>query len=252
MGIKQIISALKRQPSDEPVAFNGQLLPPRHMRLGSQAGKPDQVYLEYAKASARTLQQYGGATPQQRIVDIGCGPGRLLVGMLAQWGEVARYWGLDVDPKAIAWAQRYLAREPQISFHHLNLNSARYNPASDCPPTQAQLPIADAEADLVVLLSVFSHMFMDDIEAYLVEIARVLRPGGRVLLTVFAEDDVERDCENPKDYITDWKGPLHCVRVNRQAFDAAVAAVGLSIQTFDYRKMTSQQSLCVLVKAGRD
>jgi len=40
-------------------------------------------------------------------------------------------------------------------------------------------------------------MFADDVENYLAEISRVLRPGGTVLITWFLLDDVSRKSDHP-------------------------------------------------------
>ncbi|HVF50857.1 MAG TPA: class I SAM-dependent methyltransferase, partial [Pyrinomonadaceae bacterium] len=46
-------------------------------------------------------------------------------------------------------------------------------------------PFPDRHFDFVVLNSVFTHMLPDDVENYLSEIARVLKVGGRCLISFF-------------------------------------------------------------------
>ena len=56
---------------------------------------------------------------------------------------------------------------------------------------------------MVFLTSVFTHMFGEDIENYLSEIARVLKPGGKALITWFLWDN--KDKPNP---ILDFYHPI--------------------------------------------
>jgi SAM-dependent methyltransferase len=60
-----------------------------------------------------------------------------------------------------------------------------YNPAGTIPPAAFVFPYSDQSFDFVILSSVFTHMLTGDVEQYLGEIARVLRPGGRVFVTLF-------------------------------------------------------------------
>ena len=57
-----------------------------------------------------------------------------------------------------------------------------YRPHFSAWPTSCRIPIASATADVVVSTNVLEHV-RDD-EAALIEILRVLRPGGRAALVV--------------------------------------------------------------------
>lgn len=229
------------------VAYQGLKLPPHRLRLGSMPQRSDDTYVNYAVTSVKVLEQYAGASSRDRIVDIGSGPGRLLLGMQARWGSVERYVGIDVDADAVRWARANLAEPPIIEFLHIDVESARYNPDGvKLDATGFTLPVDDAAADLVVLLSVFSHMFLAEIEIYLREIARVLVADGRVALTAFVEDDVPAEEENPAGYMSEWRGPVHCVRLNRASFEGLAERCGFEITEFVQRRMSSGQSLYVL------
>jgi SAM-dependent methyltransferase len=51
--------------------------------------------------------------------------------------------------------------------------------------TEYRFPYADDSFDFAFATSLFTHMSRDAIQHYLVELARVLRPGGRFLVTFF-------------------------------------------------------------------
>jgi SAM-dependent methyltransferase len=99
-----------------------------------------------------------------RALDWGAGHGRV-VRHLPGLG-VAEVSGIDIDPLNVGWAQGHL---PQIDF--------RIGPLM--PPT----PYRDGSFDLLYGISVMTHLTRSVQEAWLEEIARILRPGGLALLT---------------------------------------------------------------------
>lgn len=97
------------------------------------------------------------------LLDVGCGskPYRTLF-------HVDRYVGLDIDTPR--------TREQGAADHFYDGRS---------------FPFADANFDAVLCNQVLEHVFEPD--AFIAEIRRVLRPGGRVLLTVpFVWDEHEQ------------------------------------------------------------
>jgi SAM-dependent methyltransferase len=102
-----------------------------------------------------------------RVLEVGCGPGRLSAALAARGLEVN---GLDLDPAMIDRARS---------------NARAADLPADLVPTYtvgdvASLPFPDATFDVVV--STLSMHHWDDREAGLAEIGRVLRPGGRALV----------------------------------------------------------------------
>ena len=92
-----------------------------------------------------------------RVLDAPCGQG-LLARALARAGH--EVWACDLDPDA-------LAASHDVRFHVADLN--------------ASLPYPDAFFDAVVSLEGVEHLTRP--AACLTEFARVLRPGGRLVLT---------------------------------------------------------------------
>jgi SAM-dependent methyltransferase len=105
---------------------------------------------------ARRIELPGNA----RILEIGCGTGHNLE-MLARFGRVD---GIEIDGAARAIASRRLG--------HMVMDS----PLPDLPG------IDDGIYDMVAILDVLEHVEPD--REALATIARKLRPGGRVLITV--------------------------------------------------------------------
>lgn len=106
------------------------------------------------------LQQKIAKRENLRILDVGCGCGRLMED-LKKYGEV---FGFDIAPEALSFcSQRGLT------------NLARAD--LDKP-----LPYEDSSFDLIIALDVLEHVEKDLFA--LSEIYRILRPGGFFLLSV--------------------------------------------------------------------
>lgn len=106
------------------------------------------------------------------VLDFGCGCGRVL----RYWeGHAGTVSGSDRDGGAVEWCSA-------------NLQFARIVRNDLAPP----LPHADASLDLVYALSVFTHLTEELQTAWRDELRRVLRPGGRLLLTTHGRSYVPR------------------------------------------------------------
>ena len=97
------------------------------------------------------------------MLDFGCGCGRVARWWSAYRGEFA---GSDLSAPAVAWCRR-------------NLPFGRFEQNGLEPP----LAFADESFDLVYALSVFTHLTAELQLAWRDELRRVLRPGGRLLVT---------------------------------------------------------------------
>jgi SAM-dependent methyltransferase len=125
------------------------------------------------------------------VLDVGCGIGRIarpLVGYLADGGT---YSGFDPNAVGIGWCQ---SRYPEhFRFTLVDLYNARYHPTGRLKASEVRFPYDDDSFDFVVLTSVLTHLLEAEAAHYLREAARVLRPGGRVLATLFLLDTQSRE-----------------------------------------------------------
>jgi 2-polyprenyl-3-methyl-5-hydroxy-6-metoxy-1,4-benzoquinol methylase len=103
-------------------------------------------------------------------VDVGCGTG-LLAGKLAT--HFARVTGIDADEGMSAAAQALLAGEPRVSI----VRSSFEEFAAAAGP---------GEADLITMVAVLHHL---DLRDTLERVARLLAPGGRLLVVGLARVD---------------------------------------------------------------
>ena len=112
-------------------------------------------------AALETLAPRTGET----IVDIGCGPGYLIVELSRTVGDAGVVIGIDPS------ADMRRAAESQCD----GIGNARISEG-----TAAKLPLDDVSADRAVSIQVFEYL--SDIPAALAEIRRILRPGGRLVI----------------------------------------------------------------------
>lgn len=129
----------------------------------------------------------GGLRPADAVLEVGCGVGRMAVPLtrfLTDGG--GRYDGFDVMADAIAWCRTHITpRFPAFTFQHAALRNRAYNASATTRATDFVFPYPDASFDFVFLTSVFTHLLSDEVQHYLSEIVRVLRPGGRCFSTFF-------------------------------------------------------------------
>jgi ubiquinone/menaquinone biosynthesis C-methylase UbiE len=103
----------------------------------------------------------GGLSTKDRLLDVGCGTGRILE-LLGSYDSHA--FGVDLSLDALAFSR---VRVPQ----HLV-----------CADMNKRLPFKDDTFRLITCLDVLEHM--DGDEWLLSEIERVCKPGGQVIVTV--------------------------------------------------------------------
>lgn len=224
-----------RSPSGVP-------LPPGQFRMGGHNFETDEAFVASAVREVDLLGRHG-LTATSRVIDWGCGAGRLAVGIRETLGDVGDYHGVDVQEPLIRWARRHLGGDG-FRFTHVDVANPRYNPGGSA---RHRIPGEDGGCDVFYANSVFSHMLDDQARAYLAEFARLLAPDGVGVFTAFVEDEVDPVVENPPDYgPLAWSGRAHCVRYDRGFFDAMVDESGLRLVDFEHGTRSDGQSLYVV------
>lgn len=241
--VRKLGGHLQRFLRPETATVDGSVIPARHLRFGGANFADDGEFLRSGEREADRLVRDFGLTASSRVLEVGCGTGRLPIGILRRVDPIACYRGVDVSETAVRWCRRHIeSRHPRFGFVRLDLRNARYNPEGATSDDRFRLPFQDAAFDIIYLYSVFSHLLQNDVEGYLAEFRRLLAPGGRVFLTAFVEENVEPVAENPEGYRRPWKGALHCVRYDRAFFGELLARHGLRMEKMDYATETDGQS----------
>jgi len=103
------------------------------------------------------------------VADLGCGTGELLQALAP---AVERVIGVDQEAAMLAVARQRCADQPNVELVHSGLED---------------LPLPDDSVDAALCMLVLHHV--DDIEASLRQVARTLRPGGRLVVLDMVEHD---------------------------------------------------------------
>ncbi len=146
--------------------------PPVRREYDALAARYDRRWEHYTRESLELIRPLLAGREAGRVLDLGCGTGALLP-RLGTWdGGVARYTGVDLSAEMLRVAA---GKAAPVAF-----------PAGFVAAPADALPFGDAAFDTVVSAS--SLHFWPEPEAALVEVRRVLRPGGRLLLVDWSRD----------------------------------------------------------------
>ena len=101
-----------------------------------------------------------------RLLDVGCGTGPMAPTLLQRGWE---FHGLDIAPKMIEHARRRFASEPRAKFYVGKIEQATF-------PT--------AHFDAVIAMGLLEYLNDAELAAAMKEMARVLKPGGVMIISV--------------------------------------------------------------------
>jgi ubiquinone/menaquinone biosynthesis C-methylase UbiE len=145
-------------------------LPPSILRFKVSESLSKQEFLSVGEGCADKIDSELVAGfecgQQQRVLDFGCGCGRILRWLIERHPR-AEFHGADVDGELIAWCSQHLSR-------------GRFVRTSAEPP----LPYPAQYFDFVYCLSVFTHLSEAMQDDWLAELRRILKPDGVLLITV--------------------------------------------------------------------
>jgi len=109
--------------------------------------------------------------PGEQVLDVGCGTGTLAMEVQSRVGRAGRVAGVDPGTQQIARARRSAAR--------------RHVPIDFQIGMIEQLPFSDQSFDVVFSTLMMHHLPASLKRQGLAEIARVLKPGGRLVIADF-------------------------------------------------------------------
>ncbi len=233
------------------VRFKHLNLPPTHMRQCTAEFRDDEYFVASAEREVHKLVEHCGLDSDSRILEIGCGSGRLPIGLISTNQSIVNYVGVDVDVEVIRWCERWIASEHSaFQFVHIDVHNERYNPKGEIHlDDRFRFEVTDQSCDIIYLYSVFTHMEIDDIRVYLREFRRILAPEGKVFLTAYLEDNVPDLTVNPLEYRQESQGPLHRIRFNRDFFESQLREHELQMCRFDHQGEHDRQSGVYLAHA---
>jgi SAM-dependent methyltransferase len=158
---------------DEPLPT-----PPKELWLGYYYPVHGAVHVE----TMLSIAQGSGYAPApgERILDLGCGAGRM-IRHLRPFADRCEIWGADISAEHILWCKRNLSPP----FHFATTTKLPH------------LPFEDRSFQFIYCGSLFTHI--DDLaDAWLLELKRILAPGGRLYVTIHDEHTIDLFERNPQ------------------------------------------------------
>lgn len=182
-------------------------------------------FVEVGEEFIRYFIELGKLQPHHCVLDVGCGIGRMAIPLTKVLSSDGSYYGFDIVEKGIKWCnERVASRFPNFHFLHSNVYNKSYNPQGVVQPRDYKFPYADNMFDFVFLTSVFTHMLTVDMHHYLDEIARVMKPAGRCVVTFFLLNDESQALVTAGNSTQNFVHPLQgCVTVNQEVPECAIA-----------------------------
>ncbi len=155
-----------------------------------------------------------GLADGMRLVDLGCGSGRLASALHA--GMSISYVGIDIVQQLLDYAK---SKAPRYEFiRHRDLS----------------IPQPDASADMVSAFSLFTHLLHAESYIYLEECRRILKPGGRVVFSFleFAEPAHWDVFVHTRDSTRARTSEHLNTFIERNAIETWAARIGLQVEQY--------------------
>jgi ubiquinone/menaquinone biosynthesis C-methylase UbiE len=167
---------LKKSPEQNGYVRGKLPEPPERLWLGY--GKTIEEYLESGRKNVTQMRDLLAQTgfsfeDGSRVLELGCAGARMLR-WLEDVADRCEIWGTDISGDHLTWCKENLT--PPFHFFITSQHP--------------HLPFADGYFDLIYAGSVFTHI--DDMaDAWMLELRRILKPGGRLYVTHHDEHSID-------------------------------------------------------------
>lgn len=169
--LDRIIRQLDEAEGDQPVDMSGFAIPPARLRYRVHGDVSQKTFLNVGRRIAKDIrtcvERVGGDwTSFDDVLDFGCGSARVIRYFLAD-NTKTNFTGIDINQELIDWC-----------------NAQIHGVSWKVVPTHPPSEFGDNSFDLIYGISVFTHLDRELQTLWLKELARIIRPGGIILLTV--------------------------------------------------------------------
>ncbi len=150
-------------------------------------------FWETGRENTEFLIQRCGLMPHHRVLDVGCGLGRIAFQLQGYLSRRGWYEGFDIVREMIEWDRAFIGQHvPHFRFQHVDIHNSAYNLQGTIDPETFRFPYDDACFDFAFATSLFTHLLERSALRYWEEMARCLRPRGRCVFTCFLIDDIAK------------------------------------------------------------
>lgn len=208
-----------------------------HIKGGFVAGHSKRGLYAKAVASVDALRPLSLWRPGNLILDLGCGTGRMAMGLL---NDPIRYMGIDCVRAAIEFCKEAFAEErPDFQFIWQDVGNQRYNKTGNVVPTRARIPLGKGTVDLLYAKSFFTHQGPCEVARhYIKECQRALRPGGLFYSTWFTSPPNARTESEARTVY----GEAQILALLSEGFTVELEADGLTTSPNDQRVIIARRN----------
>lgn len=128
------------------------------------------AFTDFEPAHHRRAVDLAAIQPNETVLEVACGTGRATLEIARRMGKAGDFYAVDLTPGMLERARRRLARAGLLERVDLRLGDA------------FELPYPDAAFDVLYNAYMLDLVDTDDIPVIMAEFARVLKPGGRLVL----------------------------------------------------------------------
>jgi len=167
--------------------------------LAIQGYSGNEEFVGVGEEFKRHLIGHCGLRRDAMFLDIGCGIGRLARSLAGYLSEHGQYHGFDVAAKSIAWCRDNISPlHANFDFKLVAVHNDLYSPRQAESGSSFEFPYASDFFDVALAASVFTHLLPDVFTNYMEETARILKPGGKALITAYLINPESRYMINTK------------------------------------------------------
>jgi SAM-dependent methyltransferase len=196
------------------------MIPPKSMIF---VGEGD--FVKIGQEFKNYFVELANLQPSDRVLDVGCGIGRMAIPLTNYLSPEGGYWGFDIVKKGVEWCQTHISSKfSNFHFQHSDVYNKNYNPNGKIQARNFQFPFNNDFFDFIFLTSVFTHMLPSDIENYISEISRVLKTNSKCLVTFFILNKESEKLIRQGNSSLDFRyGINDCLTINETNPEAAIA-----------------------------
>jgi SAM-dependent methyltransferase len=148
---------------------------------------------DYLKAGTQFFNyfvNYCNIKPNHKILDIGCGMGRMAIPFTTYLSKEGNYDGFDIVKLGIDWCTKKITSKfSNFNFKLIPLRNDLYRLDTENTASKLKFPYENDSFDFIFLTSVFTHMMPEDLIQYISEISRVLKKDQQCFATFFIIDE---------------------------------------------------------------
>jgi SAM-dependent methyltransferase len=217
-------------------------IPSKELRF---MGDDELSFLAIGDGLVKSIKTLSGFKSDAAIVDVGSGYGRLAHALLRS-NFCGTYHGLEILKPHNDWAQENLGNE-KFRFSHLDIRNSRYNPGGSVRAEDVKLQSYAERSDLIVLTSVFTHMYEAEIENYLTCFREMLHPSGRIVCSFFLLNAERHNAMvegtaklplpfrlSPVAWYHNASDPLHAIAFEQAWVEGLIQRKGFTVESISY------------------